>query len=66
KVVCGNPEMSLEEASQLMGQHQIRRLPIFYQNPLVGLVALGDLAVDQRSNEAAGAALSNISSQNTK
>lgn len=65
-VVSGNPEMSLEEASHLMAQHQIRRLPIVDQNHLVGIVALGDLAVDQRSNESAGAALSNISSQNTQ
>ncbi|MGV2448255.1 UNVERIFIED_CONTAM: CBS domain-containing protein, partial [Bacillus sp. ATCC 13368] len=41
-------------------------LPIVDQNHLVGIVALGDLAVDQRSNESAGAALSNISSQNTQ
>ena len=66
QVVSGNPEMSLEEASHLMAQHQIRRLPIVDQNHLVGIVALGDLAVDQRSNESAGAALSNISSQNTQ
>lgn len=31
-VVSGNPEMSLEEASHLMAQHQIRRLPIVDQN----------------------------------
>ncbi|BCV69897.1 hypothetical protein BsBEST3102_09080 [Bacillus subtilis] len=56
--------MSLEDASQLMAQHQIRRLPIVDQNNLVGIVALGDLAVNQMSNESAGSALTNISHQN--
>lgn len=63
-LVSGNPHMSLEDASQLMAQHQIRRLPIVDQNNLVGIVALGDLAVNQMSNESAGEALTNISHQN--
>lgn len=41
ELVSGNPNMSLEDASQLMAQHQIRRLPIVDQNNLVGIVALG-------------------------
>ncbi|ADM36985.1 CBS domain-containing protein [Bacillus spizizenii ATCC 6633 = JCM 2499] len=63
-LVSGNPNMSLEDASQLMAQHQIRRLPIVDQNNLVGIVALGDLAVNQMSNASAGEALTNISHQN--
>ncbi|WP_420977202.1 CBS domain-containing protein [Bacillus vallismortis] len=63
-LISGNPNMSLQDASQLMAQHQIRRLPIVDQNNLVGIVALGDLAVNQMSNESAGAALTNISHQN--
>ncbi|MEC1663050.1 CBS domain-containing protein [Bacillus halotolerans] len=63
-LVSGNPNMSLEDASQLMAQHQIRRLPIVDQNNLVGIVALGDLAVNHMSNESAGEALTNISHQN--
>ncbi|MGG0776467.1 CBS domain-containing protein [Bacillus rugosus] len=63
-LVSGNPNMSLGDASQLMAQHQIRRLPIVDQNNLVGIVALGDLAVNQMSNESAGEALTNISHQN--
>lgn len=53
--------MSLEEASQLMAQSQIRRLPIVENNHLVGILALGDLAVNELSNESAGQALANIS-----
>lgn len=64
ELVSGNPNMSPEDASQLMAQHQIRRLPIVDQNNLVGIVALGDLAVNQMSNESAGSALTNISHQN--
>ncbi|MCA1182534.1 CBS domain-containing protein [Bacillus licheniformis] len=60
-VVSGNPNMSLEEASQLMAQSQIRRLPIVENNHLVGILALGDLAVNELSNESAGQALANIS-----
>ncbi|EWH22340.1 hypothetical protein M769_0109000 [Bacillus haynesii] len=60
-VVSGNPNMSLEEASQMMAQSQIRRLPIIENNHLVGILALGDLAVNEMSNESAGQALTNIS-----
>ena len=60
-VVSGNPNVSLEEASQMMAQSQIRRLPIVENNHLVGILALGDLAVNEMSNESAGQALTNIS-----
>jgi IMP dehydrogenase len=62
-LVTGTPDMSSEEAAQLMASNQIRRLPIVENNQLVGYVALGDLATDQMSDEAAGHALTNISEQ---
>lgn len=53
---------SVEKAHQIMGDNQIRRLPIINaQKRLVGIVALGDLAVDGASTQAAGEALSEIS-----
>lgn len=64
-VVTGNPNMSLNEASQIMSQHQIRRLPIVDNNNLIGVVALGDLATENKSDQMAGGALSGIS-QGTK
>lgn len=64
-VVTGNPNMSLDEASKLMSQNQIRRLPIVDNNNLVGIVALGDLATENKSDQMAGSALSGIS-QGTK
>ncbi|WP_406600334.1 CBS domain-containing protein [Metabacillus sediminilitoris] len=60
-LVSGHTSMTAAEAAKVMAQHQIRRLPIVENNQLVGIVALGDLATDQMSDEAAGAALTNIS-----
>ena len=61
----GNPDMSLDEASRLMSQQQIRRLPIVENQHLVGVVSLGDLATQPQSDEKAGHALTSIS-QHTK
>ncbi|PGL71314.1 CBS domain-containing protein [Bacillus sp. AFS055030] len=52
---------SLQEASHLMAQHQIRRLPVVENGNLVGILSLGDLAVQEQSDESAGEALSQIS-----
>lgn len=60
-LVSANPTMSVQEASELMAEHQIRRLPIVEGDKLVGIVALGDLALEEQSNLAAGHALEEIS-----
>ncbi|MGM8365952.1 CBS domain-containing protein [Virgibacillus sp. W0181] len=60
-IVQGTPDMSAQEAAQLMAQQQIRRLPVVENDQVVGMVALGDLAVDNMSDDAAGDALSSIS-----
>ncbi|GAA0319635.1 CBS domain-containing protein [Bacillus carboniphilus] len=60
-VVTCSPDASLEEAAALMSQNQVRRLPVVENGQLVGIVALGDLAVREQSNESAGGALTNIS-----
>ena len=53
---------SVEKASRIMSDKQIRRLPIVNaEKRLVGVVALGDLAVDGGDVNAAGKTLSNIS-----
>jgi CBS domain-containing protein len=51
KVVTGEPDMSAEDAAELMGENQIRRLPIVEGNRLVGMVSLADLAVDLEEEE---------------
>jgi CBS domain-containing protein len=44
-LVCGDPDMALEEAAALMVQHRVRRLPVVSDGSLVGIVTLDDLAV---------------------
>lgn len=61
-VTC-SPHTSLEEASQLMAKHQIRRLPVVENDQLVGIVSLGDLSLNKMSDNHAGDALSDISVQ---
>lgn len=64
-IITGSPNMNLDEASRIMSDNQIRRLPIVDNNNLVGIIGLGDLATESKSNEMAGCALSGIS-QGTK
>jgi CBS domain-containing protein len=60
-VVKGTKDMSIEEAAKIMSQEQIRRLPIVENEKLIGIVSLGDLAVNNQSSEEAGEALKEIS-----
>ncbi|WP_173916584.1 CBS domain-containing protein [Halobacillus sp. Marseille-Q1614] len=55
------PDTTLEEASQIMAQHQVRRLPVIENGKLAGIVSLGDLSLDEKSDQAAGVALHEIS-----
>lgn len=53
---------SVEKACQIMSENQVRRLPIVNADKrLVGIVALGDVAVDGAGSDTAGEALSGIS-----
>ena len=52
----------VEKASQLMAQHQIRRLPVMSSTKrLVGIVTLGDVAVHGKNSEASGDVLQQVS-----
>jgi CBS domain-containing protein len=44
-LVCGEPEMELEEAAALMVRHRVRRLPVRDGDRLGGIVTLDDIAV---------------------
>jgi CBS domain-containing protein len=44
-LICGDPEMELDEAAALMVQHRVRRLPVVDGEALVGIVSLDDIAV---------------------
>lgn len=63
--VLGKPEMEVLDAARLMSERQVRRLPIVEGNNLVGIVSLGDLAVEPRLIGKAGMALGSISQLST-
>lgn len=60
-VVTVTPDSDAHEASDLMSRHQVRRLPVVEKGELVGILALGDLAVERIHVNEAGEALSDIS-----
>ena len=55
------PDAEVEQASQLMAQHQIRRLPVVEDGEIIGIVTLGDIAVKEDADEGAGEALEGVS-----
>lgn len=59
--VLGKPDMDIKDAARIMSERQIRRLPIVEGTNLVGIVSLGDIAVEPNLQSKAGDALSNIS-----
>lgn len=61
KVTAANPEMDVDAVTRLMADQQVRRMPVVENNKLVGIVALGDMAVDQRFDTEASEALTEIS-----
>ncbi len=61
ELILGSPDMDVHEAAQLMADEQIRRLPVADNGRLVGIVAIGDLAVKPIFVNEAGDALSDIS-----
>ena len=54
-------DADVHEAARLMSENQIRRLPVVDHGRLVGILALGDMAVEQIHVNEAGEALSDIS-----
>jgi CBS domain-containing protein len=53
---------SVEDAVKIMSKHQVRRLPIInHDKRLVGIMALGDLAVNKAERQPAAKALAEIS-----
>ena len=61
QITTGSPSMDVREASRMMAQKQIRRLPVVENNRLVGVIALGDLAVNPQFEMEVSEALSEIS-----
>lgn len=64
QIVQVSPDDTVKHAAQIMAKHQIRRLPVTENGRLVGIVSLGDLSVNNQSDEMAGDALNQISQHN--
>ncbi|MDD2430195.1 MAG: CBS domain-containing protein [Firmicutes bacterium] len=65
RCITVSPETTVDEASNLMAEHQIRRLCIAENGRLIGVCAIGDLAIRGKYKEHAGRALSEISEQSS-
>ncbi|OFI05084.1 hypoxic response protein 1 [Clostridium acetireducens DSM 10703] len=66
EIMSSNPVVvqsntDINKASSLMSERQIRRLPVVEGNNIVGMVSLGDIAVQPKLQNEAGDALSDIS-----
>lgn len=60
-VISVSPDEPVERATELMARYQVRRLPVVEHDKLVGMVSLGDLAVEGFTDDQAQFALSQIS-----
>jgi CBS domain-containing protein len=49
--IVASPDWPVEQAAQLMAREQIRRLPVAENGRLVGYMALGDLATQDRDKQ---------------
>lgn len=68
KVCCCNENSDISEVEKLMGEYQIRRLPVVdEQNKIIGIITLGDLAKNTNINtEGVCTTLENICSCDDK
>jgi CBS domain-containing protein len=58
--VLGDVNINTDDAARIMSERQIRRLPIVSNNELVGMISLGDFAVEPNLHKEASEALSEI------
>ena len=61
RVISVSPDATTREATDLMSEHQIRRLPVVENERLIGIVSLGDLAVKEAKDRRVGDTLQSIS-----
>lgn len=61
KIATVSSDTDIAAVGDIMSQNQIRRIPVVDNSTLVGIVALGDLAVDRRFDVEASVALTDIS-----
>ena len=60
-IISVSADQDVHEAANLMSKYQIRRLPVLEKGKLVGILAIGDLAIEKIHINEAGDALSDIS-----
>ncbi|HUS88075.1 MAG TPA: CBS domain-containing protein [Desulfosporosinus sp.] len=60
-IIFVSADQDVHEAANLMSKYQIRRLPVLEKGKLVGILAIGDLAIEKIHINEAGDALSDIS-----
>lgn len=56
-----SPDTDVQQAAQLMQRDQIRRLPVVQGTELVGIISIGDLAVDTGKDKLIGDTLEDVS-----
>jgi CBS domain-containing protein len=62
ELICCQPDTEVHQAMDILAEHQIRRLPVVDDNKrLIGICAIGDLAVQHIYIDDAGRALNSIS-----
>lgn len=61
ELITIGPDATLSEARRLMADHQIRRLPVCKGTALVGIIAIGDVAMADASPRAVGEVLREVS-----
>ena len=61
RLITVTPDTSTSEASEVMSEHQVRRLPVVENERLVGIVSIGDLAVKEAKDRRTGDTLERIS-----
>lgn len=52
ELVTATPDMPLDQAVRLMRSRAVRRLPVVQQGRAVGVLSLGDLAMERDQNSA--------------
>ena len=60
-VITTTPDTNVSDARDLMAENKVRRLPVVKEGKLVGIVALGDIAVADASKRAVGEVLHDVS-----
>ncbi len=60
-IVTATPDMTLDQAGELMAANKIRRLPVIEHDTVVGIVSLGDIALVSEYTDVVGKALMKIS-----